>query len=234
MFFLGILFALYLIPSGGFYLFFMVWRRKSWESQRVSKSLFRPADVRRDLGWSFLSVAIFALLAIPLYQAVKAGQTRMYFDFQEYGILYLVLSFFLCLLIFDTYHYWFHRFMHIKAVFPYFHKVHHLSVAPTPWSTFAFGPLEALVQFAVHPLILFVLPLHPAPYLLFVFYVMAINAGGHLGIEFTPAGWGRNVLLKYNNRVSHHDLHHHNWRYNFGTCFNIWDRIAGTFKDVTD
>ena len=156
----------------------------------------------------------------------------MYSEFSEYGTVYAILSFIISYGIFETYHYWMHRFMHLPRIFRYFHRTHHLSVSPTPWSMFAYSPLEAIVNIAVYPVILLILPLHPIVLAIFIIYVVLINAAGHSGIELSP-DWGNHPIFKYSNKVGHHDLHHKDLRYNFGIGLNIWDRIANTFKDVS-
>ena len=229
--YLVLLVALYLLPAGIFYWYFNRNTARSG-SQKISKGTATRKDIYRDIKWSLISLAIFSFFAVIFYEWVGQGYTRMYYDFFEHGWFYPVVSFFLSLLIFDTYHYWFHRFMHLPGIFRHFHRVHHLSIAPTPWSMFAFGPLEAIIQIGIYPVLLFLLPLHPIVFGAFVIYVILINVGGHTSVELTPAHWSKHFLFKYNNRVSHHDFHHSNSRYNFGTCFNIWDRIANTFRDV--
>src|SRR5690606_27138845 len=136
-----------------------------------------------------------------------------------------------CMLLHDTYFYWTHRFMHWKPVFKYFHLGHHRSVSPTPWAIYAFQPLEAVTQFLGIMLIVIVLPLHPLMLLAFLWWDTIVNTAGHTGYEMVPTWIARHPLFRWFNTVNHHDAHHTNFRVNFGSFFNVWDRLMGTFDN---
>ena len=118
--------------------------------------------------------------------------------------------------------------MHHPRLFRYFHRTHHLSVNPTPWSSFAFSPLEALVQAAIFPIAVTVMPVHPLAFGLFMVWQMLFNVIGHTGYEYNPAGFMRSPLRYLLNTPTNHIMHHESMRGNFGLYFNFWDRIMGT------
>jgi len=230
--YLFFLVTLYLLPAGIFYWYI---NRKSDNllKKKISKVEASKQDIYRDIKWSLSSLAVFAIGAMAMVEWINNGNSRMYYEFAEHSIFYTLSSALIAYVIFETYHYWMHRFMHMRHIFRYFHKTHHLSVSPTPWSMFAYSPLEAIVNIGVYPIIILILPLHPIVLGVFTLYVVLINAAGHTGIELSPK-WAYHPLFKYSNRVSHHDLHHKDLRYNFGIGLNIWDRIANTFKDCPE
>ena len=190
-----------------------------------------PGQIRREIRMSLATVSIFALMSAGLFELYKAGHTSVYWNLHDYPLVYLPISFLAALFIHDTYFYWTHRFMHTRPVFKYIHVGHHRSISPTPWATFAFQPLEAVIQFCgIVGLVLF-LPMHPIALLAFLWYDTMVNTAGHTGFEMVPKAVSRSRLFKGFNTVTHHDTHHTNRRANFGAFFNIWDRWMGTFVD---
>ncbi len=228
--FLGIFLLLYIAPAGAFHLIYHV-NSKKHEPKRIQSKLPTPKDLKREFRLSFHSVVIFTICTFIAYQFVKAGYSSFYFDFNEYTWYYGVASFYICLLAHDTYFYWTHRFMHWPPVFKYFHLGHHKSLTPSPWSILAFQPLEALVQFGTFALIVFVIPIHPIVFGIYLLYDTIVNTAGHNGFELVPKWVSKNPILKFGNTVTHHDLHHVDFTKNYGAFFNIWDRLMGTFLD---
>jgi sterol desaturase/sphingolipid hydroxylase (fatty acid hydroxylase superfamily) len=55
-----------------------------------------------------------------------------------------------------------------------------------------------------------------------------VNTAGHCGFEFLPKKFTRHWFFKWQNPVTHHDMHHSKFNCNYGLYFNIWDRIMGT------
>lgn len=222
----------YLIPSGGFYYFFYLKEKRLGKKTRIQQRKPSGKAIKREIISSLKSLAFFSLMTLIIYEAWKRGQTAIYTDISEYPLGYTIMSFFLLILLHDTYHYWAHRFMHWKPVYKYIHKEHHRSVTPTAWATFTFQPLEMVLQFGIFMLIAFFVPAHPVVLLLFVSYDNFVNAGGHAGHEFVPAWMKKHWFFKWNNCVEHHDLHHSKFNYNYGLYFNVWDRLMGTFMEV--
>lgn len=74
------------------------------------------------------------------------------------------------------------------------------------------------------------LPLHPIVLLAFLSYDTFVNTAGHTGYEIFPKCLSRHRLLKPLNTVTHHT----NLHKTFGSFFNIWGRLMGTFSDESD
>ena len=64
----------------------------------------------------------------------------------SFSILYHIGSLALAVMIHETYYYWTHRAMHHKKLYRLFHKGHHDSIEVSSWTSFAFDPLETIVQ----------------------------------------------------------------------------------------
>lgn len=226
-----VLFGYYLLPAGGGYWYFYILKKKKWQHRHIQKRYPTNRSITREIKWSLISVVIMSLIIQIVYLLIKNDQTKMYFSINEYGWLYLIGSSILTIIAYDTYYYWIHRFMHLKKVFPWIHKIHHLSHTPTPWAILAFNPLEAILEFAIYPIMIFLLPLHPIALGVFVLYNVILNTAGHIGFEVVPKSFFNHRLLKYGLTVTHHDMHHAKTNCNYGIYFNIWDRIMKTNHD---
>ncbi|MEX1224885.1 MAG: sterol desaturase family protein, partial [Pirellulales bacterium] len=221
----------YFVPAGYFYYLYYVRDDESRQQRRVQQRRPTAAGIRREIKLSLQSVLIFSIMATVLFQLYKAGQTGIYWRFREYPLVWLPVSFVLCLVIHDMYFYWTHRFMHLPRVFKYFHLGHHKSISPTPWAIYAFQPAEAFLQFSSIFLIIVFVPLHLLVLALFLWYDTLVNVAGHTGYEMVPKWASRSWFYKGFNTVTHHDTHHTNMKVNLGAFFNVWDRLMGTFQD---
>lgn len=223
-----VLLYFYFIPAGIFYYFFY----KRTLNSAIPKIQSRyPSDksIINEIKGSVLSLVLFSFLGTLLYEIWKHDYTKIYFSLSEHSLGYTILSFFILLILHDSYFYWVHRFMHLTRLYKYVHKLHHKSVTPTPWAVYRFQPLETIIQFAIYPLILVFIPIHIGVLALFLTYNILVNTGGHTGFEFIPQWMRNHWFFKWSNSVTHHDIHHSKFNYNFGLYFNFWDRIMGTF-----
>lgn len=223
-----ILVGYYLLPAGTAYWLFYIFRKEQWKRLHIQQRYPSRRTILREIKWSLLSVAILSFFTLLLYRWVQLGYTKMYFSVSRHGWVYLVVSSVLIILAYDTYYYWLHRFMHLKKVFPWLHKTHHLSHTPSPWATLAFNPPETILEFAIYPILLFLIPLHPIAIAVFVVYNIILNTSGHIGFEIVPRSFLRHPLMKFGLTVTHHDMHHSKINCNYGIYFSFWDRIMGT------
>ena len=128
------------------------------------------------------------------------------------------------LLIWNDVHFWInHRLLHTRW-FKRFHGDHHRSVVVTPWSTYSFHPVEAMMLGNV---ILLPMVLHD-----FAFWSLAsvpvfsifLNAVGHANYEFFPKVGPRHPLAASRR----HHLHHARPAGNYGFALAFMDQIMGT------
>lgn len=218
----------YIFFAGLAYLLFYGLRPKSWLGKKIQKRFPGAASIRMELFYSVITVFIFSLIIyIFLFSPVKET-TRVYRDMHQRSAGWFFFSLFLVVLLHDTYFYWTHRLMHWRRIFRYVHAVHHRSHNPTPWAAYSFHPLEALIEVGIVPLAAYLIPLHTAAFGLFGMYMISMNVMGHLGYELFPTGFMRNRFLSLYNSSTHHNMHHHCGKSNYGLYFNIWDRLMGT------
>ena len=218
----------YFFFAGLSYMLFYVWKKQLFGKFKIQAAEPKKEEINNELRNSIGTIVIFALVTIVLLGTKINSYTLMYHHFAEHTAYYFVFSVVAAILLHDTYFYWAHRLMHWKKIFPYVHHIHHKSHNPTPLAAFSFHPIEALAEIGVLPVILFTIPMHPIAVALFGLYMIVLNVIGHLGFELMPDWFVKNKVLRLLNTSTHHNMHHHYNKNNYGLYFNCWDRIMGT------
>lgn len=223
-----ITFVRYLVVSGAYhYLFFVVFR-SVFQKRILHPSPIKKGQARQEIYRSALTSAIFAVSGTVLVILWQRGYTQLYTDWAAFPLWYHPLSLLLAMFIHETYYYWLHRWMHRPKVYRKIHKWHHDSIETSALTSFSFHPAESVLQAVVVPLLVLFLPMHL--YLLFfLLFLMTVSGTiNHAAVEVFPKGAERHWLWKWVVGATHHDLHHRQFRFNFGLYFTIWDRWMGT------
>jgi sterol desaturase/sphingolipid hydroxylase (fatty acid hydroxylase superfamily) len=169
--------------------------------------------------------AAIGTLIISLHEYTRGG---LYSDTSDFGIIYTVFSLAVMMLLHDTYFYWAHRLMHLPALYNRIHRIHHLSLNPSPWAAFSFHPFESLIEASVLPIIIVVMPVHMYVVIIFLVIMTGMNVLGHLGYELYPSGFTTHPFWRWFNTSTHHNMHHRFLNCNYGLYFNWWDRLLET------
>lgn len=203
----------------------------AWLSERLRPGFHagRGPQIRREIGWSFISAIIYGLPSGVLAWGWQArGWTRLYSRPTDFPLWWLPLSLLVCLMAHDSWFYWTHRLMHRPALFRRMHAVHHFSRAPTAWAAMSFHPWEALTGAFVVPALVCLLPLYTGVVLVLLMIMTIMGVTNHMGWEVYPRwlvhGWAGKWLIT----ATHHQLHHDKYRFNYGLYFRFWDRVCGT------
>ena len=231
----------YVIAAGIAWAFFYVVIRRRYLHRKIISGFPHFRDVRRELVLSLLTCGVYGLVGVIMFVPIKRNWTQMYFDIHAYGWKWFLASIVITIFLHDAYFYWTHRLMHSPRLFPIMHRSHHRSTNPTPWAAYAFNPLEAFVQAGIFPLAIFLYPIHPLAFLIFMGWQITFNVLGHAGFEFHPRWFLDSRLGKFANTPTNHAMHHEFFTGNYGLYFNIWDRLMGTnhkdyetrFREVT-
>jgi Delta7-sterol 5-desaturase len=215
-------FTVFLSLAGGAY--WLVWVRghASLTHRRIQVRP-RPAQPWRELYWSTLSILILSALLTFTWIAAKSGWSKGYFDVSRYGWGYLAASVLMLAVLHDSYYYWAHRAMHHRCLFRHVHRLHHSFTNPTPFASYAFHPLEAMIEVAWFAPVAFLLPVHPLAVAIYVIILTLLNVVSHLGYEFYDAGIARWFITS-----THHNMHHTGTRGHYMLYFNLWDKWMGT------
>ncbi|MES2921939.1 MAG: sterol desaturase family protein [Verrucomicrobiota bacterium] len=215
---------------------------RRWKHRKVVQKLPASSEIRREMLYSASSVVIFSAVGAITILAARQGWTQLYIRRADHSIAWFWGSIACAIVLHDTWFYWTHRLMHHRKLFRFFHRVHHLSHNPSPWAAYAFGPAEAVVQASIFPLVIFVLPIHPAAFGIFMIWQITHNIVGHTGFEIHPRWLIDSWLGKILNTPTNHAMHHEKLRGNYGLYFNVWDRFMKTnhadyearFREVTN
>jgi sterol desaturase/sphingolipid hydroxylase (fatty acid hydroxylase superfamily) len=218
----------YVVVAGAAFLLFWVVGRERFRPRLIQGSHPPRRKLKHDFAWSMSTVAIFSLFGLGLHFGGHAGIFRRYESIAEYGWVWFLASIPLLIVLQDTYFYWTHRAMHTRLLYRWVHRVHHASTNPSPWTAYAFSPLEAIVHAGFVPLVWAILPLHQLAVFAFLAYMIVINVLGHLSIELLPQGFVSGRLTGLHTTTTHHNQHHRHFTSNFGLYSTFWDRTMGT------
>ncbi len=216
----------FMVAGAIFILFYIVFRK--WMLHRKIQQKFPDwKDYRRDIFYSAISMCIFATIGVMTFTILEP-YTNMYYDINEHSKWYYAFTFVWMFFLHDAYFYWSHRFMHLPKIYKYVHLIHHKSTNPSPWTAYAFHPLEAVMEALIIPLIAFSIPVHHHALTYYFLFQIVYNVYGHLGFEIFPANMSRNPLGKWFNTSVAHNMHHKFFVKNFGLWTTLWDRAMGT------
>lgn len=187
-----------------------------------------PALRRQEIFWSVIASFIYAIPAALVLELWLTGHTAIYSDLNALPLWYVPVSLLVYFFLHDAYFYWSHRCMHLKAIYPAVHKVHHLSRPPTAWAAFSFHAYESLILSWVIPALTLIIPIHIGA-LLFMLTIMTLNATlNHCGYEILPKSWIKGWPGKMLITATHHNLHHKHYNCNYALYFRFWDKLMGT------
>jgi len=211
----------YLLTSGAF----------AWATHLVRPGLYagQNTQIRREIGWSLGSAAIYGLPAgIVAWGWQAHGWTRIYTGLAALPLWYMPLSILLYLAAHDTWFYWTHRWMHRPRAFRLIHAVHHESRPPTAWAAMSFSPLEAISGAVVIPALVFLIPIHVAALGIVLSIMTIMGIGNHMGWEMFPSRVVHGAAGRWLITATHHQKHHQVYRGNYGLYFRVWDKLCGT------
>lgn len=218
----------YTLLAGIAYFIFYVWKKKSLYRFKIQLRYPKTANISIEIKYSLSSIVIFSLVIGGTIALATHGHTKMYRNIRQHSYWYFAISIVIAMIIHDTYFYWTHRLMHWKKIFPHVHRIHHLSHNPTPLAAYSFHPVEAIIEAGAVPFITFLIPIHPLALGIFGLYSIFMNIMGHLGYELFPAKFAGSHWIKWHNSSTHHNMHHHYSKGNYGLYFNLWDRLMKT------
>lgn len=223
----------YLVMTlSAFLIFYVIFRRKLL-LKKIQKKFPNKEDYLRDFGYSALSILIFGVVALLTFRVLKP-YSQLYSEIVDHSTGYYLFSFFFLIFFHDAYFYAIHRLMHLPKIYRSVHLVHHKSTNPSPWTAYAFHPLEAVLEALVIPLMTFLIPVHGTVIGFLMLFQITYNVYGHLGWELWPKGFHRTWIGKYVNTSVAHNQHHEKFHGNYGLYTLIWDRVFGTVREDYD
>lgn len=222
----------FLMAAVVFVLFYIVFKN-SMMVRRVQPKFPHFSDYGRDIFYSVMSIGIFAGISVWTFFILKP-YTNVYYKISDYGMPYYYFTFIWMFFLHDTYFYWTHRMMHHPKIFKYVHLIHHKSNNPSPWTAYAFHPIEAVFEALIVTVIAFSIPTHQSAIAIYMLFQISYNVYGHLGYEILPKNLNQHWLGKWFNTSVAHNMHHKYSVKNYGLWTTIWDRMMGTMHEKYD
>ena len=218
----------YLVVVAVFFAAWLWWRHRPERRARLQATPVAAPQIRREILTTAASIIVISNVMPILFFLGFGRYTQYYRDVEERGWPYFFLSIVLMMVVQDTYFYWTHRLMHHRRLFRWFHRTHHRSTNPNPWTTYSVAPLEAVVASAVSVAILMLVPACGLALITFSWINTAYAVYTHLGYELYPRGFENHWLGRWINTSVAHNTHHAKARYNYSWYFLFWDRMMGT------
>jgi sterol desaturase/sphingolipid hydroxylase (fatty acid hydroxylase superfamily) len=230
----AIILARYFLIAGFF--FWALWKRTDnpLHGRKLTRIVPPKQLIRREMGWSIVASAIYAVPGAIVLEAWQRGDTAIYGNINDYGWTWYLASVPIYLFLHDTYFYWTHRVMHHRRIFPVMHSVHHSSRQPTPWAGFSFHPTESLIGALILPVMVWFIPIHVSALLCILILMTIVSITNHSGFELLPDGWLRGLPGRHWISAAHHNLHHQRYDCNYGLYFRFWDRLLDTDRLETE
>jgi Delta7-sterol 5-desaturase len=225
-----VIFRYFLFAGSAWWVFYSL--RPNWSKKRQIYAELPKKDVQFfEIRWSVLTSAIFAFFGVALGWIWQMGWTRIYLPFQEWPLWYMPISLLLFAVLHDIYFYITHRMLHWPPLYREAHYVHHHSLHPSPWASFSFHPIEAVIQALPLLILPMIIPIHPVV-LLFYLTLMTLSAiNNHSGFELLPRGSARHWAGQWIISGVHHASHHRWYRTNYGLFFTWCDRLLKTERE---
>lgn len=178
-------------------------------------------QVRRELLLSASSVLIFGVGLLVPWGMLQLGWARVDGQAQPTRIATEILF----LVAWNEVHFYAsHRALHLPAL-RRFHLPHHRSVVTTPWSTYAFHPIEAMALGSVLLVPMLLHDFSAAALLATPLFSLLFNSIGHSNYDFLPGAAKDRWWL---NGARRHHQHHVTYHGNYGFMFPFMDRWLGT------
>ena len=181
-----------------------------------------------EFAISLRSLAIFSTVGAGMFALERAGIMTGPARAAQWGWGWGAVSLILIVIAHDAWFYWTHRAMHDPRFFRVFHRRHHRSHNPSPFTAYSFDLAEAAVQAIFVPIWMLLVPTSWPVVGLFMLHQIFRNTIGHCGYEVFPARRDGRPLIGWLTTVTHHDLHHAQAGWNYGLWFTWWDRWMGT------
>ncbi len=218
----------YAVFSIGVWLVLWVALAPVLRGRKIRAERSRAVQLATEFLVSIRSIATFSTVGLATFLMARAGWLPGPGIAATWGPVWFWLSLVLMMIGHDAYFYWAHRLMHRPQLFRRFHRRHHLSHNPSPFTAYSFDLGEAAVMATFVPVWVMIVPTAWEAVGLFMLHQIVRNTLGHSGYEVMPAGRDGRPLFDWMTSVTHHDLHHAQAGYNYGLYFTWWDRWMGT------
>jgi sterol desaturase/sphingolipid hydroxylase (fatty acid hydroxylase superfamily) len=222
-------------PLGRFLILFVVSGlllvifRSFFRDRKIQPQGFRWRTFRNEACFGVINLAT-SVVVLGLISSTLTKHGLVVFDRSSASWWVIALEYALYFFGFDTYFYWLHRFMHLRPVYRWVHKIHHFSTSPNVLTTLSLNPLESVINGSFVPLFTALFTVHASTMALIGPTNILMGLYVHSGYEFLPRWWNKSWATKWFISATFHDQHHKYFNYNYGGYTTIWDWICGTVR----
>ena len=198
---------------------------KGFDNQLLSErkiSMSKFVEHTKMAVWNFVFVLLVTCISIWFI-----GDD--FFSFEKISVWQFAKSFVIMVVADDIWFYGIHRLMHkIPFLYKKIHIVHHRAAPPIPIDYLYTHPIEAMTSsmgLMIGAMVLVALfgVISIYVFAAYVFYRTMHELVLHSSLTIIPKKW-----LGFIGSSEHHYLHHKHLNGNYGSAFNILDKIFGT------
>jgi len=95
----------YLFIAGLFFYVLYVWKKTKFSNLKIQKEFPKSSQIKREVLYSLLTFVIYGSGIWLVFYWIENGQTKLYSEIDEYGIIYFFASVIFMVLLHDTYFY---------------------------------------------------------------------------------------------------------------------------------
>jgi sterol desaturase/sphingolipid hydroxylase (fatty acid hydroxylase superfamily) len=140
-----------------------------------------------EFACSIRSIMIFSTVGLLTFGLFRAGWMPGPYIARGWGPAWFWTSLVLMIVAHDAWFYWTHRLIHDRRLFRRFHRRHHRSNNPSPFTAYSFDLGEAAINALFVPLWMILVPTQWPVAGLFMLHQIVRNTMGHSGYELFPA-----------------------------------------------
>ncbi len=209
---------------------FVLWvaLRHVIRARKIREATPPPRQLVFEFLFSLRSIALYSTVGIGINLAQIAGLYPASDAAQHWGWPWFFVALAAMIVAQDAYIYVVHRWMHRPRWFRTFHRRHHKSNNPSPFTAYSFDLGEAFLMVAFVAAWPAIFPTPWGVIDVFMFHQIFRNTMLHSGYELTPARADGRPWFDFLTTTTHHDLHHAQAGYNFAPWFTWMDRLFGT------
>jgi sterol desaturase/sphingolipid hydroxylase (fatty acid hydroxylase superfamily) len=162
--------------AGGF-----AWLFGGAKPTKFNPEAYEPGQLARERLFTTLSMGIASLYqCLALHGWARGWFPLTYLTYSAVPLWQFCATFLLLGLWSDFHFYWCHRLLHTDLLYAPFHKLHHGSKNPGPWSGMSMHPVETTLYLSKILGALFI-PAHPLHFLFILYNATLMPIPGHSG-----------------------------------------------------
>ncbi|WP_211165650.1 sterol desaturase family protein [Azoarcus sp. TTM-91] len=178
-------------------------------------------QLKREIGLSVCSALLFGAGMVFPWGLLQLGWARLAVEPSWWRVVLEILV----LVVWNEVHFYANHWLLHTRWLRRFHNPHHRSVVTTPWATYSFHPVEAVMLGNVILLPMVVHDFSFAALFSVPLFSLLFNCIGHSNYDFLPDFHRDRWWL---NGARRHHLHHACFTGNYGFMFPFMDRLCGT------